>query len=95
MNTIRETQWYDCKMPRLPAINFINVLPAAFACADPESAKKTVKLSVYFMLSESERAKAASRTLIKLTPGVNFINVLCARFSYESAFVRLPKPKCN
>jgi len=26
------------------------------------------------------------QSLVKLTPGLNFINVFCARFSYESSF---------
>jgi hypothetical protein len=39
-------------------------------CAtDPESAKKTVKLSFFFAILGSERAKAARKTLMKLTPG--------------------------
>jgi hypothetical protein len=31
-----------------PSANFIIVLRAAFTCADPESTKKTVKLSIFF-----------------------------------------------
>jgi len=30
--------------------------------------------------------KAALKTLMKLTPAVNFINVLCANFMYECLF---------
>ncbi len=33
-----------------PGVNFINVLQAAFTRSDPESAKKTVKLPVFFGL---------------------------------------------
>jgi len=47
--------------------NFINVLQAAFICADTESTKKTVKSSVFFELLGSARVKAAPRTLMKLT----------------------------
>ncbi len=50
-----------------PGFNFINVLRAAFACADPESAKK--RLTALFSLSGSERAKVARRELLKLIPG--------------------------
>jgi hypothetical protein len=51
-------------------VNFINVLQAAFTLQDPESAKKTVKLSVFFALLGSARAKATRRTLMKLTQGL-------------------------
>ncbi len=50
-------------------VNFINILRAAFTRADPESAKKTVKLLVCFTLLGSALVKAARRTLMKLTPG--------------------------
>jgi len=43
-------------------------------CADPKSAKKTVKLSVFFALWGSALVKAAQRTLMKLTPGLKYIN---------------------
>jgi len=55
--------------PPSSGVNFINVLLAAFACADPESTKKTDNLTVLFGLSGSARAKAARRMLMKLTPG--------------------------
>ncbi len=46
-------------------VNFINFLQPAFAYSDPESAKKTVKLSVFVELLGYERAKAAQITLMK------------------------------
>ena len=49
-----------------PGVNFINVLREALKCADPKSAKKTVKLSVFFALLGFTGAKAAHRTLMKL-----------------------------
>jgi len=49
-------------------VNFINVLRADFA--DPESAKKTDKLSVFLALLGSVHIKAARRTLMKLTPDI-------------------------
>ncbi len=52
-----------------PGVNFINVLRAALTRADPESAKNTVKLSVFFPLLGSASVKAACRTLMILTPG--------------------------
>ncbi len=52
----------------IPGVNFINVLWAAFTHKDPQSAKKTVKLSVFFVLWGSSHTKAARKTLMKLTP---------------------------
>ena len=46
-------------------------LRAAFTPADPESAKKIVKLSSFFALLGSVCVKAACRMLVKLTPGDN------------------------
>jgi len=45
-----------------PIVNFINFLRAAFMHADPESAKKTVKLSIFFAPLGSLSAKADHRT---------------------------------
>jgi len=41
--------------------------------------KKTVKSSGFFVVSGSARIKAARRMLMKLTPGVTFIDILCDR----------------
>ena len=51
-----------------PGFNFTNILRAAFRRADPKSAKKTIKLSSFFVLLESALVKAARRMLVKLTP---------------------------
>jgi len=51
-------------------LNFINVLPTAFTCADPKTVKKTVKLSIFFTLSGSMSIKAVRKMLVKLTPGL-------------------------
>jgi len=48
-------------------VNFINILGAAFICTDPNSAKNTVKLSLYFALLGSLLVIAALKTLMKLT----------------------------
>jgi len=56
-------------MKSTPGVSSINVLRAAFMLASPESAKKTVKLSVFFALLGSARVKAVHRTLAKSTPG--------------------------
>jgi len=44
-------------------VNFINVLIAAYTRADPESAKKTDNLTVFFALSGSACIKAARKCL--------------------------------
>ena len=56
-----------------PGVNFTNVLQAAFALADPESVKKLLDLTVLFALLVSGCVKAAQRTLMKLTPGLDVI----------------------
>jgi len=53
-----------------PSVNFINFL-RAFTCADPENCKKTVKLSIFFLLLGSVHVKAACRTLMKWAPTGN------------------------
>jgi len=68
----------------LPGVDFTNILHKASALTDPKSAKNTVKLSVFFVLLGSVCLKAAHKTLIKLTPGINFISIILMRFSYES-----------
>jgi len=49
----------------------MDILQAAFACADPKSVKKTVNLTVFFVLSGSLNIKATCRMLMKLTPEEN------------------------
>ncbi len=75
-----------------------NILQAAFMLVDHESVKKIENLTVFFMLLGSERVKVVHRTLMKLSSGVNFINILYANFSYKSAsrsFSLVTKPKHN
>jgi len=50
-------------------VDFTNILRAAFTCADPKSAKKTVKLNSFIALLVSAHVKAACKTLVKLTLG--------------------------
>ncbi len=72
VDSFQKSQFKLCKKTNYltrPGVNFINVLQAAFTQADPKRVKKTVNLSVFFTLSGSVRAKAAHRTLMKLTPG--------------------------
>jgi len=55
---------------RSKEVNFTNILQAAIGCADPESAKRQKKLSVFFALLGSTPAKAAHKMLMKSTLGV-------------------------
>ena len=49
-------------------VNFTNILRAAITRADPNSAKKTVKLSSFIALLGSSHVKAARKMLVKKTP---------------------------
>jgi hypothetical protein len=49
----------------------INVLQAAFICADPESTKRIDNLTVFFALLGSGHVKAALKILVKLTLGAS------------------------
>jgi len=51
-----------------------------------EAQKNTYGLTVFFERLGLVSVKAAHRTLMKLTPGVNFINFICTHFSYERRF---------
>jgi hypothetical protein len=42
----------------------------------PKAQKKLLNLTVFIALLGSVRVKAARRTLVKLTPGINFTNIL-------------------
>jgi len=50
---------------------------SSFTRADPKSTKRLDELTVFFALLGSVSAKAVHRMLVKLTPGLNFINILC------------------
>ncbi len=64
-----------------PLVNFINILRETFTHADPKSAKKYIKAVVLFALLGSGQVKASSKMLMKLTPLVNFINILWTAFA--------------
>ncbi len=57
-------------------VNFINILQASFASADPKRAKNTVNLSVFFALLGSSNVKDVSKMLTNLTIGPNLIKLL-------------------
>jgi len=53
----------------LSGVNFTNILHAAFAHADPKSAKKKIDdLTVFFVLLGSAPVKALHKILVKSTP---------------------------
>jgi len=61
-------RWWHSWSPELQSgVNFTNVLQTAFTQADPNSAKKTDYLTVFFGLSGSALVKANHITLMKLT----------------------------
>jgi hypothetical protein len=68
---------FFCLKVTKPNCNFIKVLQPAFTRADPKSAKKTVKLLVFFPLPGSVCAKAGHRTLMKLTTELFIENPFC------------------
>ncbi len=53
----------------LPGVNFINALCTAFALVAPKSVRIQPSCQYLFTLLGSTGAKAARRTLVKLTPG--------------------------
>ncbi len=66
---------------RWPAVNFINILRAAFTPLAPKSVRIQSSCQYLFTLLGPTGAKAARRTMMKLTPAVNFINILRAAFA--------------
>jgi len=63
------TLFWNFSAPFPLGVNFINIIQAAFARADPKSAKNTNNLIVFFVLLGSVLIKAACGTLMKLRPG--------------------------
>ncbi len=70
-------------------VNFTNVLRTAFAPVDPKSVKRYWLLDWIFTLLGATGVKAVLRTLMKLSPGVNFINVERTSLSYQCMFWQL------
>jgi len=57
-------------------VDFTNVLREAFMLVDPKSIKNIDNLTVIFMHLGLACIKDAYKTLMKLSPGVDFTNVL-------------------
>jgi len=68
-------------------VNFINVLRAAFRCADPKSAKRYFNQQCRFMLLGPMSVKSVHKMFIKLTPGVDFTNVFMYAFSVQKCLL--------
>jgi len=68
-------------------VKFINLLQAAFACADAKSTKKTDNLTVFFALLWSECVKDACRALMRLTAKSRPKNVLFDVAPLNDAFL--------
>ncbi len=67
-----------------PGVNFTNVLLEQLLRAKiPKAEKDSQPISVFGIFAHF---KAAHIMLVKLTPSVNFINILRAHFLYESLF---------
>ncbi len=68
----------------IPEVNFTNILHTAFT--NVSCARSFFCLRFRFVLYKRKTvgAKAAHRTLVKLTPGLDFTNILRVDFSYES-----------
>jgi hypothetical protein len=77
--TLPETIFRPCSCPS--GVNFNNVLRAAFTNADPKSVAILLSCQYLFTLLGSESIKATRRTLMKLTPVVNFTHILRAAFA--------------
>jgi len=63
-----------------PGVDFTNILLAAFSREDPKSAKRQSNHQCLFALFGSWHKKSCS--LVILTPGVNFTNVLSVASIY-------------
>ncbi len=63
-----------------PGLNFINVLRTAFMPVAPKIVRIQSRCQYLFTLLGSTGAKAARRTLMKLSPGADYINCLSAAF---------------
>jgi hypothetical protein len=74
---------------RSPVVDFASILQAAFTGADPKSTKKTDNLTEFLALLGSAHIKAANKTLIKLTPVVNFTNIYVQIFCQYSFIKKL------
>jgi hypothetical protein len=69
---------------RLDAV-FIDILHEAYTLEDPKCEKKYSQAIGLFCTLGTVRIKAAQKMLVKLIPGVNFINILLVRFFVQKS----------
>ncbi len=74
-------------------VNFINILRTTFSLVDPESVRTQSSCQYLLTLLGSTSVKAVHGTLMKLTPGVNFINVFTWAFFVQKCFCAFAKAK--
>jgi hypothetical protein len=72
-------------------LNFINVIQTAFACADPECAKRLTMFLSFLALSGSAHVKAAYRMLMKLMSSCNsfeesILSLLLKTYKYKTNY---------
>ena len=68
------------------SVNFINVFMRSFYAHRSQKHKKLLDLTVFFALLESLLVKAVRIMLVKLTLGVDFINILQTAFECRFPF---------
>jgi len=76
--------WFKLNASLIPpstGVHFINVLLTAFTLVGPKSVKRYWRLEWVLTLWGATGVKAVGRTLMKSSPGVNFINV-CSTSSF-------------
>ena len=77
------------EVPEHSGVDFTNIFLTAFTCTDHKSTIKTDGLNVILPLFGSTHLKGALKTLVKLIPVVNFINVFEVHFSYKFLMPKL------
>jgi len=78
-----ENEEKQCFVRWAKGVNFINMFTSSFHKTDPKSVKIQSSSQYLFALMVSACVKAACETLMKLTPIVNCMDILCAVFMLE------------
>jgi len=81
--------------PCLIHVSTSSMFYVQFLCLQIPKAQKDSKNASLFALLGSARVKVACRTLMKLTPLVNFINILLAAFAPIFLCQKITKPNRN
>jgi hypothetical protein len=70
----------------LPLVNFNIILRKHFLYKSASHSFSLITVRIFTFWSQNIGAKCECKMLMKLTPGVNFINIIRANFSYECLF---------